>query len=135
MHTGHCRLASGSDDRTVRVWDVRTGECTHVLLGSDTLLTNAVDSVSVNGEHVVVSERHSRSISVWRAAEEQRMILVHTTSIRAFVTHTVVQHNRVIVVGNTTAASRILDGHHHWVAAYDLKTGTSLFESSAVSDG
>jgi WD40 repeat protein len=36
--TNYCRIVTGSKDRTVRVWDVRTGVCTRILTGHTDLV-------------------------------------------------------------------------------------------------
>ncbi|CAM6003121.1 unnamed protein product [Sphagnum balticum] len=86
-------IVSGSYDKTVRiwrapystaelrVWDVRTGECTHTLNGH----TNSVWCVAFDGT-TIVSGSHDRTVRIWRApyntAECERVIEGHTNYVR-----------------------------------------------------
>ena len=45
------RLASGSDDKTIRIWDTRSGECLKTLEGH----SSAVTSVAWNGNLLAAS--------------------------------------------------------------------------------
>lgn len=57
---GSQTLWSGSDDHTIRVWDIPTGQCTHVLEGH----TGGVLSLVTTG-HTVVSGSEDGTLCVW----------------------------------------------------------------------
>ena len=51
---------SGSTDRTLRVWDADSGDCTHVLYGH----TSTVRCLALHGEKVVSGSRDG-TLRVW----------------------------------------------------------------------
>ena len=57
-----CRLATSSDDNTVRVWNVQTGECTSTLHGH----SSRVNCVAFDG-NIIVSGSEDQTVRVWRA--------------------------------------------------------------------
>jgi WD40 repeat protein len=59
------RVASGPDDRTVRVWDVQTGQCEHTLEGHSPSVTSVV--FSPDGSRVA-SGSSDRTVRVWDVA-------------------------------------------------------------------
>jgi WD40 repeat protein len=53
---------SGSDDKTVRIWDMESGECLHVLSGHE----DRISSVAVSpGSRYVISGGHDRALRLW----------------------------------------------------------------------
>ncbi len=60
------RLATGSDDTTVRVWDLRVYECVHILYGH----TDCVRSVAWLSDGRIVSGAADRTVRVWRVDVE-----------------------------------------------------------------
>jgi WD40 repeat protein len=65
------RLASGSDDNTVRVWDVQTGQCQHTLKGH----SNRVSSVvfSRDGSRLA-SGSYDSTVRVWDIASAEELL-------------------------------------------------------------
>jgi WD40 repeat protein len=61
-----CRVVSGSRDATLRVWDVETGECLHVLVGH----VAAVRCVQYDGR-LVVSGAYDYTVKVWDPEREE----------------------------------------------------------------
>ena len=53
-------VVSGSTDRTLRVWDADSGECTHVLYGH----TSTVRCLALHGDKVVSGSRDG-TLRVW----------------------------------------------------------------------
>lgn len=60
------RVVSGSRDATLRVWDVTTGECLHVLVGH----LAAVRCVQYDGR-LVVSGAYDYMVKVWNPEREE----------------------------------------------------------------
>lgn len=60
------RVVSGSRDTTLRVWDIKTGECLHVLLGH----LAAVRCVQYDGR-LVVSGAYDYTVKVWNPEREE----------------------------------------------------------------
>lgn len=56
----HHRVVSGSRDATLRVWDIETGQCLHVLMGH----VAAVRCVQYDGRRVV-SGAYDFMVKVW----------------------------------------------------------------------
>lgn len=61
-----CRVVSGSRDATLRVWDIETGECLHVLVGH----MAAVRCVQYDGR-LVVSGAYDYMVKVWNPEREE----------------------------------------------------------------
>jgi WD40 repeat protein len=64
-HTGN-RVASGSNDQTVRIWDAQTGTCTHILQGHIATVTSV--DWSVDGSFLA-SGSYDRSVRIWDMQE------------------------------------------------------------------
>ncbi|RWA09397.1 hypothetical protein EKO27_g5702 [Xylaria grammica] len=58
-------VASGSADRTIRIWDVVTGRCVNILKGHDGMIYSI--SFSPNSEHMASSAMDGK-IRIWHAA-------------------------------------------------------------------
>jgi WD40 repeat protein len=74
------RLASGSDDRTVRVWNLE-GECLHILKGH----TQNVNSVHFcRDNQTLASGSHDTSIRIWNAIDGNclGMLQGHSQGVR-----------------------------------------------------
>ncbi|GAA6001079.1 F-box/WD repeat-containing protein [Rhodotorula paludigena] len=104
------RVVSGGSDRNVRVWDVRTGRCLHVLPGH----TSTVRCLRVlDGRPIAVSGARDGSIRVWDIDKgvALRTLSGHRKSVRA-----------IEVCGN-----RIVSGSYDTTARlWDVDTGECL---------
>lgn len=62
------KIISASSDKTVRVWDTRTGNCIHVLTGHNGRVNTA--NFSYNGKYAV-SASNDKTICVWNIKREK----------------------------------------------------------------
>ena len=78
------RVVSGSRDATLRVWDVETGECLHVLVGH----VAAVRCVQYDGR-LVVSGAYDYTVKVWDPEREECLHTLqgHTNRVYSLPVH------------------------------------------------
>ncbi len=95
----------------MRVWDVRTGECTHTLNGH----TEVVWCVAFDGT-TIVSGSKDRTVRIWRApyntAECERVIEGHTNGVYLVWLCTAPNEHIVVIVDE--------DNRVH---VHDIRTG------------
>ncbi|KAL8277449.1 hypothetical protein RQP46_010171 [Phenoliferia psychrophenolica] len=104
-------VVSGGCDRDVRVWDVETGECRHVLRGH----TSTVRCMRViDGRPIAVSGSRDATLRVWniQTGEAMHLLAGHEHSVRCIE----VSGNKV-VSGSYDATCRL----------WDVDTGECLF--------
>ena len=65
------RVASGSHDKTVRLWDVQTGQCQHTLEGHSSMVRSVV--FSPDGSRVA-SGSHDKTVRVWDVASKTELV-------------------------------------------------------------
>ena len=112
---------SGSGDRTLRVWNVRTGECTHTLRGhTDLVLCVAFDGTTI------VSGSYDSTVRIWRApfntAECERVIVGHTLNVNRVWLYAAPNEHIVVSVGND------YDDISRRVLVHDMRTGNQVSE-------
>lgn len=103
-------VVSGGCDRDVRVWDLRTGECKHVLRGH----TSTVRCLKVlDGKPIAVSGSRDSTLRVWNVetGEHLHLLAGHQHSVRC------------IEVAGNKVASGSYDGT---CRVWDLDTGRCL---------
>ncbi|CDW96717.1 hypothetical protein [Sporisorium scitamineum] len=103
-------VVSGGCDRDVRVWDLRTGECKHVLRGH----TSTVRCLKVlDGKPIAVSGSRDSTLRVWNVetGEHVHLLAGHQHSVRC------------IEVAGNKVASGSYDG---MCRVWDLDTGRCL---------
>ena len=68
-------IASGSDDQTIRLWDVGTGECLKILFGH----SSPVYSVAFNSNGTtVISGSHGGIIKLWNTQTEECLLTLRS---------------------------------------------------------
>ncbi|MBE9159891.1 pentapeptide repeat-containing protein [Nodosilinea sp. LEGE 06152] len=131
-------LASGSFDRTIRVWDVQTGECLRVLQGH----IGAVFSLAFDpSDQFLASGSHDQTIRVWdmQTGECLKVLQGHTGAIW---TVAICSNGRFLASGGDDQTIRlwdlqtghclhILDEHSGWVRSVIFSSdGQILFSGS-----
>jgi WD40 repeat protein len=103
-------VVSSSDDRTVRVWDAKTGKQKHVMRGHEGVVMAA--AFSPNGQ-MIVSGSADCTVRVWSSATgmQQRVMNGHDKGVRSC---TFSPDNRYIVSGSSD----------HTLRLWDITTGT-----------
>ncbi|KAK4055980.1 hypothetical protein OIO90_002974 [Microbotryomycetes sp. JL221] len=118
----HAIVVSGGCDRDVRVWDVDTGACKHVLRGH----TSTVRCMRVlDGRPIAVSGSRDGTLRVWNIENGQALhaLVGHEHSVRCIDVH----DNRVVSGSydttcrlwdlNTGQCLHVLQGHQHQIYA------------------
>jgi WD40 repeat protein len=65
-------IVSGSEDKTVRVWDARAGQALRVLEGHGNCV-NTVAFGAVNGASVIVSGSRDDTVRIWDARSGEQL--------------------------------------------------------------
>ncbi|BAT52818.1 WD repeat protein [Nostoc sp. NIES-3756] len=77
-------LASGDDDKTIKVWNLKTGELRHTLVGH----TERISSVAISPDgKTLISASHDKTIKVWDLATGKLLgnITGHKAAITAII--------------------------------------------------
>lgn len=74
-----CSVVSGSRDATLRVWDIETGECLHILVGH----LAAVRCVQYDGR-LVVSGAYDYTVKVWDPETETCLHTLNSHTNRVY---------------------------------------------------
>ncbi|RMZ88459.1 hypothetical protein DV736_g4311, partial [Chaetothyriales sp. CBS 134916] len=118
------RVASGSYDMTVQVWDTQTGECQHTLKGH----SDSVNSVvfSPDGSYVV-SGSNDKTVRVWdtQTGECQHTLEGHSNWVKSVVFSpdgvrmVSGSYDKTVRVWDTQTGEcqHILKGHSNWVTS------------------
>jgi WD40 repeat protein len=118
-------LASGSDDKTVRLWDVATGELLHTLEGhSDWVGTLAFSASGSGAPLLLASGSDDGTVRLWDCEHEGEVVLVlkgHDGWVRA--------------VGFSTDGKRLASASSdRTVRVWDVESGavTHMFSAAAI---
>ncbi len=99
------RVISGSNDKTVRVWDVESGKCLSILKGH----TNYVGGVAVTADgRRIVSSSRDNTMRVWDAEYGKCLVILegHTDTVKGVA---VTADGRRIVSGSYDETVRVWD--------------------------
>jgi WD40 repeat protein len=66
--SGRVLVASGSDDRSLRLWDVRTGECVRELSGHSDWVASVSSGINVDGRRLLASVSCDGPLRLWDVA-------------------------------------------------------------------
>ncbi|KAK0714784.1 hypothetical protein B0H67DRAFT_536753 [Lasiosphaeris hirsuta] len=131
-------LASSSDDRTVRLWDVATGEHQRTLEGH----SHSVTAVAFSPDGTTLaSSSDDRTVRLWDVAtgEHQRTLEGHSYSVTVVAfsldgtTLASSSRDRTVRLWDVATGEhqRTLEGHSHWVTVVAFSPdGTTLASSS-----
>ena len=91
------RLVSGSRDATLRVWDIVSGHCLHVLIGH----VAAVRCVQYDGRRVV-SGAYDYMVKIWDPESETclQTLSGHTNRVYSLQVHSVQSHCSITLCAN-----------------------------------
>ncbi|KAJ3015635.1 UNVERIFIED_CONTAM: hypothetical protein HDU68_012634, partial [Siphonaria sp. JEL0065] len=97
-------VVSGSSDTTVKLWDVRTGECICTLKGH----VRSVRAVAISMDSTVISGSTDNTIKLWdtRTGQCLRTLKGHTNRVVSVVIST---KSKTIVSGSNDATVRVWD--------------------------
>jgi len=112
------RIVSGSDDNTIKIWDINTGGCIQTLEGH----RSPVMSVAIDGDRIVSGSR-DKTIKIWNTKGDCIKTLEgHSGWVRsvAIVGDRIVSgsYDKTIKIWNTEGECiKTLDGHSDWVSS------------------
>jgi hypothetical protein len=111
-------LASASHDRTIRLWDLQTGNALHVLEGHTSVVTSLA-VFEIDGNAVLASGSYDRTVRLWdlRSGKTLRVLPGHknaVTSLAAFE-----------IDGTVALAS---GSHDRTIRLWNPRTGPALAE-------
>ncbi len=105
-------LASGSTDKTIKVWNLSTGKLIHTLKGHTQSVTSVAMSPGVKGsDPILISGSADRSIKIWNLStgELVRNLEGHTQSITSLAINPVnrLSNNKTFASGSTDRTIKI----------------------------
>jgi WD40 repeat protein/GTPase SAR1 family protein len=131
-------LASGSDDSTVKIWDIVTGQCLSTLQGH----SNRVTSISFSPDgHILASGSDDQTVRLWNVQTYQCLhtlrghlariwSVAFSTDGQTLVTGAHDQTIKLWNVGNGQCL-KTLQGHTDWVWAVAVSPDGSTLASSS----
>ncbi|XP_060599165.1 uncharacterized protein LOC132752799 isoform X1 [Ruditapes philippinarum] len=98
----HVHLASGSLDKTIRVWNIKTGKCLHVFKGH----VKGVWCLNFFTHNLLISGSYDGTIRVWnlRTGKCNKTIIAHDGPIWALT-----RHNEILVTVSQDKTAKVWD--------------------------
>ncbi|KAH7464215.1 Vegetative incompatibility protein [Fusarium oxysporum f. sp. matthiolae] len=131
-------IASGSYDKTVKIWDVATGEEERTLEGHTRWVTSVVFS---NDGKLIASGSYDKTVKIWDVAtgEEERTLEGHTNLVTSVVFS---NDGKLIASGSYDKTVKIwdvatgeekltLEGHTRWVTSVVFSNDGKLIASGS----
>ncbi|CAM6004056.1 unnamed protein product [Sphagnum balticum] len=117
------QLVTGSEDHTVRVWNVQTGECVHTLEGH----TATVHCVAFDG-NTIVSGSVDKTVCIWRAPYNtddcKRVLNEHAGWVYPYDNVAVVGDRLVFV--NESTNIEVRDVHNKGQAVHKIRRNRDI---------
>ncbi|KAH7201200.1 hypothetical protein DER44DRAFT_436785 [Fusarium oxysporum] len=133
------KVASGSVDETIRIWDAETGECERVLEGHSSWVRSVVFS---HDSKKVASGSWDKTIRIWDAetGECERVLEGHSDWVRSVVfSHDSKKvasgsDDKTIRIWDTGECERVLEGHSDWVRSVVFSHDSKKVASGSVDE-
>ncbi|OAQ60074.1 vegetative incompatibility protein HET-E-1 [Purpureocillium lilacinum] len=131
-------VASGSDDRTIRLWRTATGECIRTLEGHDSMVKSVAFS---HDSALVVSGAWDQTVRIWRTVTGECIQTLEGHD--SWVTSVAFSHDSALVVSGsydktvrfwrtiTGECIQTLEGHDDWVTSVAFSHDSALVASGS----
>ncbi|KAK4658853.1 hypothetical protein QC762_0002790 [Podospora pseudocomata] len=132
------RLASGSDDHTVKIWDPASGQCLQTLQGHSNSVTSI--ALSADGQRLA-SGSHDRTVKIWDPASGQclQTLQGHSNWVTSVAFSADGQrlasgsHDRTVKIWDPASGQclQTLQGHSNWVNSIAFSADGQRFASGS----
>ena len=129
------KLASGSEDNSIKIWNVDSGECIRTLAGH----SRTINSLQLLASNMLVSGSDDRSIKIWNI-ETGKCIGTLTGHLNYVYALQVLSNNQLASASadhsiqiwnlNSSESIRKLTGHSEWVRSLQLLKNKKLASGS-----
>ena len=108
-------MISGSDDRTIRHWDMNTSKCKQI-----SSCPLKITNIDLNDSEDILSSTHKKQIKFWSCKNEK---VVHTIENA---------HASIVTCARFTPNDNLIisTGHDHTVKVWDIRTWQEIYKPS-----